>query len=299
MKTKIAASLPVLFGLCLAFVTTAQPTEVAASEKALLKNPFVDALPENTPDQLALRCLPGAAKEPALRSDMFRWNYNLDEIISRFFEIYEAAERLPLRNAWSADKGLLILPYHQMRGGPVAVPMSFVHHLSHHVSEAHRLGYVDGVFFPDMGHSHFLIPDEHWATEYDPIPIDKMSLMYEKFFADPELKILYHTAEQLKTREADGSLVDDRATQWRYYSRNLMADNNGRGALELLQNHESSANTAHGLPGHHWWGAGYNISAHEKGCIAYRDRQDVIRFLDLSLFDLETSAMDEYPNWVR
>ena len=80
-------------------------------------------------------------------------------------------------------------------------------------------------------------------------------------------------------------MVDDRRVQWRLFSRNLVGDNRGEGRLELRQEPGHRFNTLSGLPGHFWYGAGFNISANKDGCFAADVRGKTLRF-DLSLYDL-------------
>ncbi|MBX3035065.1 MAG: hypothetical protein KF865_14190 [Bdellovibrionaceae bacterium] len=233
------------------------------------------------------QCPPPAPNEEVLRASDFQWSYSLPALITRFQEILASPRRLPQRAFWDESQSAWILPYDLSRGGPVRLPESFIRSVRRHLEEAWRLDYIDGVFFPDMGHSHFLIPQDKWDRDYAPIPVREMARLYEKMLADPELKILYHTAEQLEVRTPDGELDRDRRLQWRFYSRNLVGDNRGEGRLELLQNPRSRANTVSDVPGYRWWGAGFNVSAQRQGCFTARDaRGETFRF-DLSLSDLE------------
>ena len=83
---------------------------------------------------------------------------------------------------------------------------------------------------------------------------------------------------------------------WRYFTRNPVGDNHGEGRLTLIRDLSSPMNTARDLEGHHYYGAGFNISANAKGCFPY-EHQGVIRYFDLSLFDLplDPSTMDLSP----
>lgn len=277
--------------LGLSILTTVGLSAEAATGAATGKPVF---LPDNSPAALARRCGAEAPGAPAIKVQDFHWGYDLPALISRFTEMYVSPKRLARRNYWNDDKNRLELPYDLARGGSAALPAGFVASVQRHIERALELRYIDGVFFPDMGHSHFLIPNEVWP-EYDAIPIARMKDLYEKFFADPRVKVLYHTAEQLKTRGEDGSLVNDRRTQWRFYSRNLVGDNRGEGTLDLLQNPASSANTVGDVAGYHWWGAGFNLSANQTGCLEYATPTGEIQRFDISLYDLESDEIGYDP----
>lgn len=207
-------------------------------------------------------------------------------MLTRFAEIYESPARLGRHAYVDSLSGKIKLPYDPGRGGDVVLPESFVASVRAHIESALRLEYIDAVFFPDMGHSHFLVPQKIYDEKYSKYPGAEFSRLYEDFMADPDLKIFYHTAEQLSMLDANKKLRPERRIQERFYSRNLVGDNRGEGRLELVQNRTHSMNSVSEVPGYYWWGAGFNVSAHKDGCFIYNDR-GVERYFDLSLYDLE------------
>jgi hypothetical protein len=226
------------------------------------------------------------SQAPLYTSD-FHWGYSLPDMLQRFAEVYNLPKRLGRHAYFDSQSGEIRLPYDADHGGDAVVPVSFVASIRAHIENALRLEYVDAVFFPDMGHSHFFIPQKKWDSEYSGIPTDKMARLYERMMADPELKILYHTAEQLAFLDGQRHVVNDRRMQERFYSRNLVGDNRGEGRLEFLQNRDQPANAASEMAGYFYWGAGFNVSSNKDGCFVYNDR-GVERYFDLSLYDLET-----------
>ena len=120
-----------------------------------------------------------------------------------------------------------------------------------------------------MGHSHFLIPDQIWKSKYDKYPVNQFSKLYTDLFSDPELKILYHTAEQLQLTDENKNVLNDSYIQWRHHTRNIVGTNDGDKKLNLLQNPESPSNTVNRLEGHFYYGGGYNISSNINGCFQY------------------------------
>lgn len=216
-------------------------------------------------------------------------------MLTRFVEIYEAPARLGRHAYIDTLSGKIKLPYDAGRGGDVVLPESFVASVRAHIESALRLEYIDAVFFPDMGHSHFLVPQKKYDEKYSKYPGAEFSRLYEDFMNDPDLKIFYHTAEQLSMLDANKKLRPERRIQERFYSRNLVGDNRGEGRLELVQNRTHSMNSVSEVTGYYWWGAGFNVSAHKDGCFIYNDR-GVERYFDLSLYDLELNPEMAEPD---
>lgn len=232
------------------------------------------------------RCGPEDPKATPVYSSDFKWGYALPEMKARYEEMYTSGKRLGRRAFWNQKTGRLELPYDDGRGGAVVLPEQFVRSVIGHIEAASAASYIDAVFFPDMGHSHFLVPEKIWKDKLDSYPVERFSQLYTAMMSEPKLEVLYHTAEQLKTREEDGTLVTDARTQFRYQTRNIVGGNPG--GLKVLQNPESRANTVGDVSGYFWWGAGFNLSASQDGCFAASVGGKTVRF-DLSLFDLEPS----------
>jgi len=246
----------------------------------------------NTDAEIARRCAPVAAGEPSILQSDFHWAYTLPDMALRFEEMYVSPKRLAARAYWDEKTRTIRLPYMAERGGSVKVAPAFIQAVERHIERSIELKYVDAVFFPDMGHSHLLVPETLWKEKYDLYPIDHMSMMYQDMFLDPRLRIFYHTAEQLKTREADGQLVNDERTRFRYKTRNISGFIKPDADLTVHQNPESTANTVHEIPGYFWWGAGFNMSAQQNGCFVYHSGNKTYRF-DLSLYDLPEEQPSE------
>ncbi|MBI5882191.1 MAG: hypothetical protein HZB91_03700 [Elusimicrobia bacterium] len=240
----------------------------------------------NSVEDISRRCRPADPGEARIYSSDFSWNMTLPGMKAKFDEMYRSPKRLGQRAYWDKETGTLRLPYMKERGGTVELPAGFVAAVARHIEVAFEKDLIDAVFFPDMGHSHFLIPDAVYKEKYEPYPTKKMGEMYTAMMRDPRIEVFYHTAEQLKTREKDGSLVDDERTRHRYRTRNISGLNEPWADLRILQNPESNANTVGVVPGFFWWGAGFNMSAQKDGCFEYRRAGKAYRF-DLSLFDLE------------
>ncbi len=238
----------------------------------------------NSLEAIAARCAPKAAGEGTIYQSDFRWDYTLPELKARFAEIYASPKRLDRRAYWDAEKNRLMLPHDAERGGDLEIGENFVRAVARHIERAFELDYIDAVFFPDMGHSHILVPDRLWKEKYSNYPVSKMSDLYRDMFADARLQIFYHTAEQLKMLE-NGQLVADERVRFRHKTRNIAGLTKPDAELNVYQNPASPANTVSGVPGHFWWGAGFNFSAQKDGCFVYRAGGREYRF-DISLYDL-------------
>jgi len=247
-------------------------------------------LDEFTPEEWAevrTRCTV-PSNEPVIVSSDYRWDYTLPEMTQRYQEMYVSPKRLKDRARYDAATDRLLLPLPSVWGGPAALPARIVKSVSRHIETALARNYADAIFFPDMGHTHFFIPDERWATAYQGMPVAETAKRYTKFFEDPELRVLYHTAEQLKTRNESGPLPD-RKLQWRFFTRSLVGDNRGLGFLEPHHDPSNVANTVKSFEGHRYYGAGFNLSANERGCFHFSHRGQTFHF-DISLKDIESEG---------
>lgn len=228
---------------------------------------------------------------PYVFSDDFHWGMTLDEIKEKSEEIYNSGKRLKKRAYFEGGK--VVMPL-SIFGGSDVVKLTplFLKSIQRHLEVALDRGYIDAVIFPDLGHSHMFIPAKYYETVLQPIPIKEKARMYELMLAHKDLKILYHTAEQLTMVDEAKMPIVDRALQWRFYTRNLVGGNQGLGVVELLHEPKSSHNTSHTYDGKHkYWGAGFNISASKNGCFSY-NHKGVKRYFDLSFEDLVPSVIN-------
>ncbi len=232
-------------------------------------------------------CTPENQQESFLSLSDFKWGQSLEELVSRFTNLYQSDKRLKQRAFWDSKANQFFLPYNSFNGGTVQLSPQLIESVTSHIEKALQLRVVDAVFFSDMGHSHLLIPQVRFDQIYSQFEVKEFSRMYKDLFQDSSIKILYHTAEQLKTRDDNGVILPDPRIQHRFKTRNLVGPNNKSEGLQFLTNPNSSANTAHELEGYKYWGAGFNLSAHKNGCFPFQANGQTYYF-DLSLFDLES-----------
>jgi hypothetical protein len=238
-------------------------------------------------DEIAARCAPPAADEPVVYLDDFRWDYSLEDMEARFWEIYESGKRLAGRAYYDPERDVFVMPHVPAWGGEVMLSRRLVENVRRHIERSLARNYADFVFFPDMGHAHLFIPEDRWDQVYAGAPVSELSARYAEMFDDPSLRVLYHTAEQL-AHTVDGELVADRYLQWRHFTRNVVGDNRGLGQIDLIRDLSSSANTAHHLEGHRYHGAGFELSASAEGCFPFVKDGEILYF-DLSLTPLASS----------
>lgn len=229
-------------------------------------------------------CIPQRDGEPVVRNSDFSWGLSREDILAKQQEIYSSGKRLQKRAYYDADKKVFKAPVQTFGDSrkEMVLPERILKSVRAHIEKSLKREYVDAIIFPDMGHSHYFIPQEFYDREIAPIPSSQKALKYEKILAHEGLKILYHTAEQLKmVKEVDGKkkLIEDRVTQWRFYTRNLIGDNKMQGHMEFVHNEEHSHNTARSYEeGHKYWGGGFYISASEKGCFVYKHKGETYYF---------------------
>lgn len=242
-------------------------------------------------EQVAKRCGVPAEDEAIVYADDFEWGVSLEEMGQRFDEMYASGKRLTGRAYYEEDSGEFIFPLSETWGGRATLSRRLVENVRMHIEKALTRGYADYVFFPDMGHSHFFIPQDIYDEIYAPYPVPHRGAMYSALFEEPELKVLYHTAEQLQMLDEDDALLPDRQVQWRFFTRNVVGDNDWAGRIDLLHEPTTKANTGRDLEGHYYFGAGFNVTATAGGCFPYVHDGQVF-FFDLSMEDLPYEVID-------
>ncbi len=236
------------------------------------------------------RCASPSASETFLYNEDFKWNVNREEMLERDNKIYHSGKRLKHRAYFDSAEQNFYLPYK----GPgdlkrLRVSERFIRSVILHVEEALRLNYVEVINFADMGHSHFFVPDQTFKAEVVPhLELNQIGKAYEKMFELADLKILYHTGEQLKMRE-DGIAGPTEYHRWRYYTRNLIGDNRAEGRLEIHAKLHEGFNTVNDAKGHTYWSGGFNISASQNGCFSFKHNGEV-KYFDISLYDIEPES---------
>ncbi len=236
-------------------------------------------------DAVRARCTAPEEEEPILYSNAFSWGYTLDSMAELSGVIYDAPERLFGRAWYDAERDVFVMADTDAWGGEVLLPPRLIDSVRAHVEQALALKYVDHIFFPDMGHSHFFIPHARWDEVYAGRAVSELSAMRTALLDDPELRVLYHTAEQLEMLDEDKKVLPDRRVMWRFMTRNPVGGNHGTGRLDLLHNLEQSSNTARDMEGYFYYGAGFNLSANANGCFPYV-HEGQVRYFDISMQDL-------------
>jgi len=232
-----------------------------------------------------LNCKRPTAQERFVYTDDFKGSYaSIAELKKSFEELYESGSRLKGRVYYDEKLQSYIFPHEQ---GPVKIDDTFIKSITKHIEVSLERRYADFIFFPDMGHSHLHLPEK----DYDKlINITPNNTMYEVFFANRNLKVLYHTAEKLAVRQGErfnGPFPQDPMLLWRYFSRNPVGDNNGgENVFILFQQHDlDKYNTVKDVPGYLEYSSGFDLSASKNGCFPYKFKEKIFYF-DMSLESL-------------
>lgn len=241
-------------------------------------------------------CSAPVSSEQVLNATEFKWFYTKIEMAEKFNEVYSSGKRLLNRARRSGESGEYELLY-EGNEGTVEVPITrkFIENLTAAIVKAHKLAYVDHVFFPDMGHSHLWIPKQLFDEFTFPMSDEEIARLYTQSLNHPDTRFLFHTAEQLKMLDDEHYVLSDKALAWRYFTRNLLVANDNSNTLDILSNLESIGNTVcEPAEGYALWSAGLYISASEDGCFSYTIGNQT-RYYDISLTNLPTPVNDLVP----
>lgn len=235
--------------------------------------------------EVIARCGAPAEDEVNVYVTDFEWGYTPDTMATRYEEIYSSGKRLAERAYYDDEREAFMLPSTPTWGGDVQLPLRLVENVRLHIERGLQEGVVDFVFFPDMGHAHLFIKQDAWDATYADYPIAESNRRREVMFDDPELKVLYHTAEQLEMLDENNAVIDDEHARHRHATRNLVGANDYSGDFEFLTEPESAANTGRDLDGYKYYSAGFNVSASKDGCFPF-EVNGQLQWFDLSLSDL-------------
>ena len=138
---------------------------------------------------------------------------------------YDSGHRMEKRAY--IKEGQFFLPVKNEDGA--SIKNQFFNNISNHIEISLERNYADYIFFSDMGHSHLLLPIDFYKNKIYTMPTKPRSKRIEILLGNPNIKILYHTAEQLKLKDENKELLTDRKMMWRFFSRNVIGDNkNGK-----------------------------------------------------------------------
>jgi len=237
-------------------------------------------------DTVKNRCIKPNSDEKIVTQSDFGWGLSHIDNLTKEAEIYNSGKRLFQRSYYDKFSNSFLLP-HSVIGetSNVKLTQKFIASVRHHIESGLRNKYSEAIVFSDMGHSHLYFPKGHWEKHYlSLIREKKLALLYEKMLADPELRVLYHTAEQIKLK-VDGAVLPDARSQWRYHNRNILGYNKDKNLDVLFATDNKRYNTVVEIDGLHRWSAGFNISASKNGCFPYKVNGET-RYFDISLTSL-------------
>ena len=197
-------------------------------------------------------------------------------------KIYTSSQRLANR-AWYDPTMKKLYAYYLKE--KIAIPSRLIKSVTAHIERTLAEGYAEEVILSDMGHAHMLIPlDVYRAKDRT----GGMGKVLSFFYGHTKTKFLYHTAEHLKIWDEEEERIPiNPYLQQRYYTRNVIADNSGSSEIRLAQNPDNLYNTVRSYPGHRYI-SGFDISANKGGCFPFYDKNNNIRYFDIS-------PMGHYP----
>ncbi|MEE9550884.1 MAG: hypothetical protein V3W08_10875 [Candidatus Binatia bacterium] len=153
---------------------------------------------------------------------------SIDAFGQDFDEMYSYYKRLPRRVYFDTQKKqyVIALTLWVKRGGnsrdethTVVVPIRFIQNVVDHIEISLRRRYAHYIFMPDMGHGHFLVPEQYGEG------LDGQGKLsyYNEILPNPSTKILYHTAEDIDLPGPDLNL-DEIARIWQGFMQKIEGD---------------------------------------------------------------------------
>ena len=212
-----------------------------------------------------------------------------DEVLKKSKEIYNSERRLKTRAYYDESQDRFYLSW-IFDGKPkeIYLPHRFILSVQGHIERALEGYYVDGIMRSDMGHGHFLMPNEKYNRVYSQMTAYRK---LERYLDDPDIRIVYHTAEQFQMAEHldNGTYLvsKDHYLRWRYYTRNLVGDNVPGRSLEIfLVKDPFSYNSIYkdDVP-EYYWRYGFSLSANKASCFPFKHKGKTYYF-DLSFNSL-------------
>lgn len=228
------------------------------------------------------------SNEDILLMNMFPWNQSPEEMKENFNLIYNSNKRMDNRVFFDGESFKMPFKSYSDKTLYATVPENFINSIIAHIESALDKDYVEHINFSDMGHNHLFIPQKFYDEEISGLSMStEKDILYEKLMGNTDLKILYHTAEQLEFFDDSDNLLESREIQKRFYTRNILGQNNGSQNLEILFNLEASGNAAHDykVGKYKYWGAGFSFSSTSKGCFSYM-KNGKRHFFDISAEDI-------------
>ena len=167
----------------------------------------------------------------------------------------------------------------------------FLQAIMRHIEHALNSRHADYIFPADMGHGHFLIPDDVWDKKIQPhLGADNFDqLVFRELTQNKNVRILYHTAEMFLTL-GDISLLEtlsDHEKQ-RNLNRNLVGHFDTLGKTEVKIRTAASP-VVSSIEGYTKLAQDIDISASKDSCFPFLYR-DKIHFFDISQFSLATGS---------
>ena len=225
-------------------------------------------------------CAPPTKEEPYVYfdADGFHFGRSFSEVKKHGQHLYNSPKRY-IDRAYVRE-GKIHLPFasswESSPEGSIELTETFVRSVILHIEKALKKGYANVINLSDMGHSHLFYPPELEEKTKGLSAKESFSILLRQ----PEVKILYHTAEQIDLHFEKETFFDNPILQFRYFTRNILGDNRAQGELEVLFHFGKPYNTVRDLEGHKY-GYGFYLHASKGACFPYK-YQGKEFFFDLS-----------------
>ncbi len=252
-------------------------------------------------EESKLRCLENHLESKEIYMNDFHWELTLLEMEDLFLSVYETGRRLPLHSHFDVETGEFLL-FKVTSQGTKTLNMSpdFIANVASQIEVALEKGFADYVFFPDMGHAHLYFPANHWQAEYNQFNFSSANQhkLYAKMLSDTKMRPLYHLAEQLQlVDKKTNQVLEDDILNFKYWHRNFVGFNDGSENYDIyIAPPTQNFNTVTSIDEHQSWSAGFSVHANSKGCFAYKDKEGVKRYFDISLEDVKYDPKSQSAN---
>jgi|GEM_PF-4092125 len=222
---------------------------------------------QNRPAFIHKKCSPASSLDSGLESSRFEKNddrghsdYSVEEMRAFFEDSYSNGKRLSRRVFWDERAKNFITPITEDL--KLKVPNQILFAIQSHINHAIQSKNADFVFFSDLGHGHFFVPQQ---TDL------KLALpdLFGKVTAGATTQILYHMAEHLDLRPETRL---SQKLEGRFLNRNAVGGADGSVKYVAAPDRTEFHNTLRTIDGHiEVPSFVVYMKAHRDGCFQYKE----------------------------
>ena len=217
--------------------------------------------------------------------------YELEELAEYGRKIYEGSQRHPQSFYYSSSENSFVF---QDTKSTIRIPNHFLRKMLAFLAQTLNSGKVRSLITQDMGHGHFNVPsldyDELWE-----LPGGFTQQHYDKILKNPNLKVLFHSAERLIKLDANYKRVPFPEYQSFIDNRNIVGDF-ATGDISFLPPSQYPINSIGSIDGYKGYGS-INFTWNKKGCFPISTHEG-IKYVDFSFDSLTGNpAIEREPNF--